>query len=117
MVYTVAKFDLVLMAILCLEGWATQWLLPLGASPTGIRLQRVGRFLLPLPALLFLSVLFLPPSVNPVTISKEYVVVALTPVFIGLAVFEAVVMVRALRQRLGMSRTRRQPHRQRQGML
>jgi hypothetical protein len=131
MLDTIAKFDVALVGIIFLEGCTIFWLLPLGvgvplqgtrtrrlvAPPGYIRKQRIGRFLLPLVALLCFSVFFLPPSISPATIAREYVVVALTPAYAVLAVFGAVGIVRAWGQRRRIVRARRQLHRQRQGML
>jgi hypothetical protein len=59
---------------------------------------------------------FLLLSIDGHAISSEYALAAGTPLMLGITVYEAVLMVRALCQRLGISRTRRQLHRQRQGM-
>ncbi len=129
MVDAIAKFDVIICAIIALEGCAIFWLVPLGApppeigiwrprigaSPDGIRKQRLGRFLLPLIVPLVLSILFLPPSTNPVTIAREYVVVALTPLYVVGAVSGVKVMVMASRQRRRV-RARRLNHRQRLDM-
>lgn len=127
----IAKLDVILCAIMVLQGCAVFWLAPLGASPPnvgiwrfrigaspdGIRRQRLGRFLLPLISLSMLSIFFLPDTnPSPGTIAFEYVVVALTPLYVVGIVSGAVAMVRAGRQRIQRVRALRQLHRQRRNV-
>lgn len=108
MLNAVANFSFVLVALVLLEGGVTQWLLPLGASRTGIRRQRVERYLLPLlAALACLSVLSSPVRA---TDWVAFIFVALIPVYVALTGYGVVAMGRALRQRVLRSSTRPTGH-------
>jgi hypothetical protein len=144
---TIVKLDVILLAVLLLEGSATFWLVSLGesppnvgiwrrrteaplamkallegtqwqrykrwrslvrsrigASPEGVRIQRLGRILLPhmlLALVLFGLFLFFGPRIDlsPGTKAKAYVVVALTPFFVVFVAQGVVAVVRAWRQR------------------
>jgi hypothetical protein len=112
LVNIIATFDFLLMAIFALEVCVVLWLLPLGASvhgasPQGIRTQSRGRFLLPFCALALLSLFFLFLSIDGPTISAEYAVACVTPLLLGITVYEAKEMVRAWHQRRRIARARR----------
>jgi uncharacterized membrane protein len=98
-VHIVASFDVLLLAIYALEVCAVLWLLPLGASSQGIEKQRLFRFLLPVMALVLLSMFFLLLSIGGPAISSEYAVAASTPLLLGVTVYQAKEIVRARRQR------------------
>lgn len=128
----IAKVDVILFAVMVLEGWAVFWLVPLGgslpnlgkwrfrigASPDDIRRQRRGRFLLPLIPLMALSIIFFLPDASPSSGTRafEYVVVALTPGYVVGVVLGAVAIVQAWRQRRRNVTALRQLHRRGQNM-
>ncbi len=108
MLDAIARFDLIIASLLCLEGFVAAWIMPPGALPTLEKRRLVIRYLTPLFGITCLVVAFIPWShSDSLTDGRELFIVLLTPLFLVGGYFGTVAVEVAVRQRIRGSPRRR----------
>ncbi len=108
MLDAIARFDFIIAALTCLEGFVISWVLPHGVWPTLEKRRRVMRYLTPVFGVACLVVAIMPWNHgDSLTDGRELIVVLLTPLFLVGGYVGAIMVEEAVRQRMRRSTRRR----------